>query len=437
MTAQLSTQTVDPIRAERLRRRVARAEADLPGVVRQAYNVVVTVGTENQVHAFKLQASGHPLFAEIKAHRKARITDTPVNPEALLPAGPYDLWREGEESRFLTQLAGAFARYPHLPKVLRPRLVTETVLAGVRDGHFVARLGRPDESGRTWWRESVDGDAVGDDALEIVLPEKARLARLDEGLLAPDKLPDLWKETEEGERSLPVRVLTDYFAGGHVAMVPQENYAEQAPIPACPADIVLDAVQRAVESGVVWMTNPPATTWKEPVPAGTLNKNATLHPPPPTLTPRDLTREAVPTAWRDNSTNGLALTQALSQQRSATVPWGLVREGIGAAVNARWLVLADGSEPVASTYDQAARVVLEVPAKAPVPEPPTTSAALAVLDVAQLQDLAEGAAELLAAVEGAELRFRVGVEVDGEIDDSARERVDAILAEVADDLKSG
>lgn len=65
-----------------------------------------------------------------------------MNAEALLPDGPYNLWREGEESRFASQLAGAFARYPHLPKVLRPKLVTETVLAGVRDGLFVARLPR-------------------------------------------------------------------------------------------------------------------------------------------------------------------------------------------------------------------------------------------------------------------------------------------------------
>lgn len=435
--AQLAKQAVDPLRAERLRRQRNKARQEVPGIIRQAYGIVVTVDVGNQVHAFKLPASGQPLFAEIKAHRKARITDTPVNAEALLPDGPYDLWQEGEESRFAGQLAGAFARYPRLPKVLKPKLVTDTVLAGVRDGFFVARLGRPDDSERTWWRESVDTEAADNVALEIVLPEKARLAGLDERLLAPGQLPGLWEEVAKGEgQVLPVATLLDYFAGDHVATIPQEGYNEYASIPACPADSVLEAVRRAVERGTVWMTNPPATSWKEPVPVGTLNANATLRPPPDAVTPQNLAAEAVPAAWRDNRTNGLALTQALSQERSEAVPWGLVREGIGAAVNSRWVVLAQGSAPIDSAYDQAARVVLERPKKAPPVVPPPTRHPPAVLDVSQLQDLAEKAADLLAAVGGAELRFHVGVSVKGDLTDKARAEVDATLAEVSKDLKA-
>ena len=435
--AQLAKQAVDPLRAERLRRQRNKARQEVPGIIRQAYGIVVTVDVHNQVHAFKLPASGNPLFAEIKAHRKARITDTPVNAEALLPDGPYDLWQEGEESRFASQLAGAFARYPRLPKVLKPKLVTDTVLAGVRDGLFVARLGRPDGSERTWWRESVDAEAAGDAALEIVLSEKARLARLGEGLLAPGQLPGLWDEAADGAgQVLPVATLLEYFAGGHVATIPREGYDDYAPIPACPADAVLEAVRRAVERGIVWMTNPPATSWKEPVPVGTLNANATLRPPPAAVTPQNLAAEAIPAAWRDNRTNGLALTQALSQERSAAVPWGLVREGIGAAVNSRWVVLAQGSAPIDSAYDQAARVVLERPKKAPPVVPPATQQPPAVLDVSQLQDLADKAADLLAAVGGAELRFHIGVSVKGDVTDKARTEVDATLAEVSEDLKS-
>ena len=65
--------TVDPIRAERLRRQIRDATRAVPGVIRQAYGIVVTVNESNQVHAFKLPASGEPLFAEIKGHRKARV----------------------------------------------------------------------------------------------------------------------------------------------------------------------------------------------------------------------------------------------------------------------------------------------------------------------------------------------------------------------------
>ena len=179
--AQLARQAVDPLRAERLRRQLRTVKGQIPDVIRHAYGIVVTVNEANKVHAFRLPGSAQPLFAAIKEHPKARITDTPVNPEALLPDGPYDLWREGEESRFANQLAESFARYPYLPKVLRPKLVTETVLDGVRRGFFVARLKRPDGSVRTWWRESVDPAAAEDTALEMVLPREGAAGGAERG----------------------------------------------------------------------------------------------------------------------------------------------------------------------------------------------------------------------------------------------------------------
>ncbi len=90
-----------------------------------------------------------------------------------------------------------------------------------------------------------------------------------------------------------------------------------------------------------------------------------------------------------------------------------------------------------SGYDKAAQVVLERPKKAPRPGPPAGGQhSPAVLDVSQLQDLAESAPKLLAAVGGAELRFHVGVSVEGDVSDKARAEVDTTLREVSDDLKS-
>lgn len=66
--------------------------------------------------------------------------------------------------------------------------------------------------------------------------------------------------------------------------------------------VVMAAVTKAVESGRVWMTNPPATSWKEPVPAGSLTENATLRLPPTALAPQDLARESVPGAWQGERT---------------------------------------------------------------------------------------------------------------------------------------
>ncbi len=432
--AQLEKQRIDPIRRERLRRHIKQARTELPGVIRQAYGVVVTVNEQNEVHAFKLPGSDRPLFEEVKGDERARIVDTPVNPEALLPDGPYDLWDEGDEARLASQLNDAFARFSRLPKVLKPELVTGTVLRGVRNGLFVARLKRPDGSSRTWWREGVESVAAGDDLLEIVLPEKAILAGLDHHVLRPGLLPGLWQADAVGAyRPLLIEALVNYFAGGHVATIPRDGYDDHLPVPACSESVLLDAVGKAVEDGTLWVTNPPATSWKEPVPAGTLNAAAELHPPPERVEPRHLTEESVPVAWSGDQTNGLALTQALCQKRSSPVPWGMVREGIGHAVQARWLGLAKDSGPIDCTYDQAGKVVLEKPKVGPKPADPPQHIP-AELDAGQLQDLADRVPDLLAAIGAAELRFGVSVRAHGALSDEAREKVNEILAEVAKDL---
>ena len=146
---QLRGHTVDPMQEERLRRRLQEARSRLPDVIRQAWSVVVTVDESNAVHAFKLAAGAGPLFAEIKNDARARIKETAMDAAALLPDGPYDLWREGEDARFVKDLAGAFARHPRLPKVLNPKVLLDTVLQGVERGLLVARLTRPD--GRVWF----------------------------------------------------------------------------------------------------------------------------------------------------------------------------------------------------------------------------------------------------------------------------------------------
>lgn len=433
--SQLATQTVDPVRSQRLRRQKTNTQAELPSVVRQAYGIVVTVDAENSVHAFKLPASGQPLFEEIKGHDKTRLTDTPVNAEALLPGGPYDLWQEGDEARFASQLAGAFARHPRLPKVLRPKLVTDTVLAGVREGLFVARLRRPDGSFRTWWRGPVEAEAAGDEALEIVLPEKAELTRLPETLLAPGELPSLWTDEDDAGSALGVSTLLNYFRGGHVATIPRDHYDDMVTIPACPTDTVLRTVKHAVELGTVWLTNPPATSWKEPVPAGALNEGAILRPPPDPLTPQDLVSDPLQeAAWQDDAATGLALAQALSQERSTNLPWGLVREGIRTAINAHWLILADGSANPDCEYDQATQLNVRIRKDSPPPQPLRRAAAK--LDVGQLQELADRAPTLLAAAGSAELGFEVSVTLTGDASGEDRAAVDAALAEVSDDLKS-
>ena len=432
--AQLAGHEVDAVQAERLRSRPQEARGRIPEAIRQAYAVVVTVNESNAVHAFRLPASGRPLFTEIKNDSRSRIKETPVDAGALLPGGPYDLWSDDEDARFVKDLAGAFARYPRLPKVLNSKVLLDTVLQGVQRGLLVARLVRPDGSLRTWWREAVDTAARDDPQLEVVLPEHAELSALSDALLKPGALPELWT----GPEAVPAVALSDvdaYFGGDRIVHVPKDGYDEPYAIPRCAGETVRDAVERAVQQGTVWLTSGPASVWKEPVPYGALDANAILHPPPEPIAPQDLMEAALPGAWTDGRTNGIALAQALSQTRGATLPWGLVRDAITASTASRWLRLAAGGNSIDCAYEAAGSLVLERPDESERYSV-KPAAGGAVLEVDQLQDLAELTSRLLEASAGAELRFHVRVVLDGDLSPDDRTALDELLADVADDLKT-
>ena len=444
VAAQLRSHEVDPIQKERLRRRLQEARDRLPDVIRQAWSVVVTVDEGNAVRAFKLAAGVGPLFAEIKNDARARIKETAVDAAALLPDGPYDLWREGEEARFVKDLAGAFARHPRLPKVLNPKVLLDTVLQGVERGLLVARLARPDGSARSWWHEVVDPDSRNDPQLEAVLPEKAALSRLPEELLAPGVLPQLWAPAGqthsllregEAEAKLTLRAVKGYFSGDkRVSIASGAGYDESLAVPRCPEEEVLDAARRGVEQGTVWLTNGPTSLWKEHVPVGALDgEEAVLHPPPAPLPPQELLEEALPGAWKGGKANGAALVRAASQVRGAVLPWGLVRDGIKAGVESRWLQLAEGSGPVGCGYDEAGNLRLKRPDTPPPPSPPAGDT---VLEGWQIQSLGEVIPDMTKAAAGRDLRFHVRVTVAGETSDETRAALDKLLATVSENLKA-
>ena len=428
--SQLAGHRVDPVPRERLRRRLQEARGLLPEAVRHAYQVVVTVGADNEVHAFRLAGGAGPLFAAIKNDERARITETALEAEALLPDGPYDLWRQDDEARLVKDLAGAFSRQPRLPKVLDSRVLFDTVLQGVERGLFLARLARPDGSVRTWWRGAVDAEAQADPGLEVVLPERGELNELPDALLTPGALPELWPAEDGAESHLTLRALTEYFAGGRTVTFRQQGYAydDVLTIPRCSAHAVRSAAARAVERGRVWLTNGPTSVWNEPVPYGVLDEAAVLHPPPSLIPPQELAEQALP--------NAAALTRALSQERRTALPWGLVRDSIKAAVESRWLQLGSGSGALNCGYDQAGSVLLERPERYDPKPQIAPAAAAATLEVHEMQDLAALMDQLLDQSAGYELRFRVSARVDAAAPPEVRAALDRLLAKVSATLRT-
>ena len=423
---QLAEHTVDPLQGERLRKRLQEARRRVPDTIRAAWCIVVTLNEAGETQAFRLPADGGPLFAQIKGDERSRIKETAVDAEALLPDGPYDLWQESDEARFVSELTRAFARNPRLPKFIKANIVGDTIAQGIKRGLFVAELARPDGSRRTWWREVPPREAMEDDQLQVVLPEKAVLAELPGRLLAPgdDALPGLW---ESGGPTLGEVVA--YFQGGHTVTVPREGYDEVETIPQCDANVVREAAGAAVEEGLLWLTNGPTSLWSEPVPDDVLTDAAGLRARPGRIPATSLMDDALPGAWQDGATNGADLTRALSHARGEAMPWGVVRESIATSVDSRWLRTKDGgAEIMRRAYRDAGRLVLERPSQdpGPAPSPVTPSSPATNIEGHQVQDLADLVPDLIEASAGYQLQFRVQVVLDDAPND-VRTKVEQLI----------
>nr|MDO8114106.1 DUF499 domain-containing protein [Candidatus Sigynarchaeota archaeon] len=143
----------------------------IPDVIKQSYCIFITVSKKNEIEAMKLTIGDGSIFSQIKADARSRIKDTAISAEALLPAGPYDLWRDKETSKRVKDLVYAFAQHPHLPKMLNRRAIAQTLVDGCKNGFFVLRQTRPDLSIQTFWFQQYDDMDLKESSLEVVLPQ--------------------------------------------------------------------------------------------------------------------------------------------------------------------------------------------------------------------------------------------------------------------------
>lgn len=429
--ALLSGQPIDPVRTSKLDSEITGSKKDIAAAIRQAYCIVVTRGTDDAVHAFKVTVdTSKPLFQTIKEDPKSRITDLPLTPDAILPgsASGYDLWREDEDRRRVKTIVGAFAERPKLPKMLRRKDLLETVANGCLQGLYVLSLPRPDGTARTWWRMPVEEEVLADDALEAVQNKAAVLDALDPGLLAPGKLEGL-----DFRNGLKVADLVTYFDGFTLTIDhPDEGWTEEKPIPRCPEAKVLEAVGAAVKAGTVWLTSGTASVWGEAPPPGIVTKAAVLRVPPEPISVSSLTPEALPDAWSSGKATAHSIAEAVAAQRGVVaLPWKVVETAITGAMNSGFIKALPGAVGWPCQPHEAAAVEFALPeaskAKdgpkpkefdedqqpAPTPKPKFQEA---VLDSSQMVELVEGMGEVLAAAGHLTLRFRVAVEfADGEV----------------------
>jgi hypothetical protein len=435
--AMLKDQKIDPIREATLTMHVETARRAIPDTIQQAYCIVVTVSEKNDVQAFKIAPNGEPLFARIKRDSRSRIQDTAITAEALLPDGPYNLWRKGETTQWVKTLVGAFAQFAHLPKMLNRTAILDTLVRGCEDGTFVLRLTRPDKSVKTYWRERPDEAALKDPGLEVVLPEAAEITSLDHELLLPQRLPGLWTGA-----AIVVKQVHDYFAGGKVVKVDKGGYEEPIVIPKAERAIIDIAVQTAVRQGRLWLTAGPASLLGEEIPTGVLNGNATLQAPPEAISIMELLTQNLPDAWKNDESTALAMSTALSQKCGKTLPWWTVRQAIDGAFHAQLLekVVDMGQWPCDFAAAGTVRIRVrkeEFPGAKDDGQKYGVKSASGELRGNEIQDLADTVAELGNAAAGHDLHYFVRIELGGENapPENVVDAVSKVLAKVSGNLK--
>ncbi|MBS0186570.1 MAG: ATP-binding protein [Planctomycetes bacterium] len=428
---------IDASRMATLSMNIDKAKGRVPEAVKQAYCIVVTVNEKDDVHAFKITVTDDPIFQTIKEDQRSRIQDTAVTAEALLPDGPYSLWKEGETSRRVKDLAGAFAQMPHLPKMLKAQAISDTLVEGCVQGAFVLRLMRPDRTFRTWWRSRPDEAALGDPALELVLPKAAELTDIEPELLRQGALPSLWT----GEQ-ISVADVASYFSGTKIVQVPRDGYDEPVQIPKATRAAIEKAVSEAVEASIVWLTSGPASLLGEPIPAGILTDAACLLPPPAAITAAEILPENLPTAWQAGEAAPLSIATSLSQKAGRTLPWKTVRDVIGGAIAARFVSVGSGVWPC--DLAGAGAVRLKVVAGSAGGgggggaggdgRKPNVLAASADFEPAEIQDLSDHMARLLEIRAKANVPIKFHVRV--ELGDGTKPLDKKVLAEFNQELGS-
>lgn len=436
---QLASQESGAGRMAALEKNERDARQRLPEAARQAWSVVVAVNPQNEIHAFRISPGTDPLGVTIKGDERARLQDTAINVNALLPGGPYALWEGDDRSRWAKDLVDAFAANPRLPKILRREVILDTLAHGVEAGVLVACLKRPDQSVRTWWRSQLDLDSRADPALELFLPDHAEITSLDPGILAPGCLPGLWKA-----ESVPVASVVEYFSGGRAETVERDGYEDTVFIPGCAEQEVRAAILEAVQSGSLMLVVGPVSYQGERVSDANLVKNALLHEPVSTPRASRLTPEELPDAWNGGKATALTISAALAKETGQPFPWGVLRNAVGEAVLSGWLEIGSESAPWDSHAERAGEIRLQLPSGPAKPTGEVGRSAPATggmpggaeIDASGLQDLAERLPALFESAKHHSLRFHVKVTLDisGKPDPGAADSINRILKEIDPDL---
>ncbi|WP_224365796.1 DUF499 domain-containing protein [Hyalangium versicolor] len=322
------------VQRKELQRRKREAEDGLPDAVRAAYSVLLAVDEAGAVEARQLSPGPESAFERSKKVllEAERLLTTSIDPELLLPGSYLDLWVTGERSKQARELVAAFAQLPRLPRLLKLRVLHDSLGRGVREGKIVLQFAQAEGFVRTFWRTGLEPEHLTQAGLEVLPVAFAVLHELDPELLMPGRIEGLW-----------------LMESAPLGLARIESMFEGILHPRVASPEVIDrAVRMAVQRGLLMARTGGQVFLRQALPEGPIAHDLELLSPPPAVRGGELGPKGLPEAWSEGHSPLASIVRAIAGRRGHSVPWTLLQAAVSEALTTRLFeVVEEGTWPCA------------------------------------------------------------------------------------------
>jgi hypothetical protein len=398
---------LDTNQQEIVKRREKETLQEAQTAVKNAYEIVIFLHSDGTILARKFTIGAQSLIASLLMEKPLRLFREKMDPEALMPGGPYSEWPPTDPFIRVGELYGAFGRHARLPKLLSRKVVLTTVENAVQRGILALRCRRSDGSEQWYWHSAID-TAEWEQISEAWLPAGAKLTNLHPSAVTPAALAGLWPEDDHGVK---LSELYTWFDGKHVFMekTHPDYPSEPRPIPAVDYKTVQQALTAAVVNGTLWLVYGNDSVFKEKPSAIQLVPDAVLYGPPQVLAGIDFLPPRLPDAWSTEDEPKTSVEKLYAEIKTKYgKPWpeALFLEGLNAALAQGFIARISGKGPLTSLKEDL-HCAFVIKAEAPPPPLPPPQdrrmTNMTKLSVQEVQSLAEEMPDLAKALVGCDL----------------------------------
>lgn len=421
-------------------KRIKDTKGESQSAVRNALEIVVHLDEAGKVVAQKITVGPDGLYLELLGTKSLRLFNERIDPDSIMPGGPYANWVTGQPYQPVEDLYKVFGRNPAMPKLLSRNVVLRTIELAVRKGILALRYVTPGDGSEVWFWKSDITVAGWEKHSEAWIPAEATLASVNATAILPEALPGLWPAGPDAFVTLGE--VCQWFDGDHrFEEVIEEDYKIERPVPKADHASVHRAVARAVQDGRLWLVIGEESIYGEEPSVHQLQAAAELRLPPEHLAPFDLLPATLPDAWDAQATTVAKLYAAVRVSKGLPWPKGLFLNALNAGIAQGFYSRTAGAGDLPD-YDTAKDEAIVISEKAPKPSPtpggkpkptfPGYESPEAELQIHELQDLEEHIDKLNSLLSGCDMRVVVKIRAKGD----AAGKTDAV-AEILEKIKKG